>query len=118
MLQPYLLFQDYSHYSRLGEGNKSSIGLFSPNSLLLAEGEGVTATSLGRPGRGEILIPPKLIHRVPSVEGATATSLGSLTLASHHKGCKEYFEKNAPDGLSHCSNYTNKEGSPWSVIHF
>jgi hypothetical protein len=50
------------------------------NSPELAEGEGVTATSLGRPVRGEINFPSKLIRRVPSVEGVTATSLGNLIL--------------------------------------
>jgi len=49
------------------------------NSLLLAEGEGSTATSLGRP-KGEKNDLDKIIHRVPSVEGSTATSLGETII--------------------------------------
>jgi hypothetical protein len=65
------------------------------NSTLLAEGERATATSLG------LFISNiegyfKIIHRVPSVEGATATSLGNLSLTQ--KNIK-INRKNAPSGL-------------------
>lgn len=54
------------------------------NSGMLAEGEGVTATSLGqrRSGGGKHISPhaQELIHRVPSVKGATATSLDATIL--------------------------------------
>lgn len=51
-----------------------------PNSPALAEGEGVTATFLGLPGRGGTNCPVKLIRRAPSVDGVTATFLGNLIL--------------------------------------
>ena len=79
------------------------------NLLLLAEVEGVTATSLGhRPsGGGNYLFSRalKIIHRVPSVEGATATSLGNLTLLNK---CKKINRKSAPDGVSLCFSVKNK----------
>lgn len=66
---------------------------------MLAEGEGATATSLGRPVRGVIFMPTELIHRVPSVEGATATSLGTIILTKQLNKSKNYTRKNAPNKL-------------------
>jgi transposase InsO family protein len=55
------------------------------NSMLFAEGEGVTATSLGqrRSSGGKYINShiPEQIHRVPSVERVTATSLGGNMIA-------------------------------------
>ncbi len=55
--------------------------MYKSNSSELAEGEGSTVTSLGRPGRGEIYFSHKLIHRVSSVEESTVTSLGNSMFA-------------------------------------
>lgn len=112
MFQSNVFLKDPSDYRRVGKGARYSEEIINiqevPNLLLLAEGDGVTATSLGqRPSRGGIIIREfEVIHRAPSVEGVTATSLGNL------KVTKNYIKinrKNAPNGLSHCSNQTNKE---------
>jgi transposase-like protein len=74
------------------------------NSALLAEGEGVTATCLGqRRSSGGKYIPRslKVIHRVPSVEGATATCLDSFKLFTKYI---KINRKNAPNGISPCNN--------------
>ena len=47
MLQPKLFFKDYTYDSGHREADSCRKGIKYPNSLLLAEGEGVTATSLG-----------------------------------------------------------------------
>ncbi len=91
MFQPYVFFTHCSDYS----GSREEDWAIMPNSALFPEGEGVTATSLGqRPSWGGKF---SIIHRVPSVEGATATSLGILFLL---RKCKEINRKNAPDELS------------------
>lgn len=81
MFQSYVFLKDPSHYRRVGKGARYSEEIINiqevPNLLLLAEGDGVTATSLG-----------------------------------NLKVTKNYIKinrKNAPNGLSHCSNQTNKE---------
>ncbi len=113
MFQSNVLFKAYSHCSGLRKRAWITKVIViiqkATNLLLLAEGEGATATSLGqRPsGGGKIIIRClKIIHRAPSVEGATATSLGNLILTN------KYIKINrnkAPNGLSHCSNQTIKE---------
>lgn len=75
------------------------------NSTALAEREGGTATSLGRL-KGVFLKRRacKKIHRVPSIEGDTATSLGNRILPIGHK---QINRKNAPNELSlGCSSKT------------
>ena len=107
MFQSKMLFEAYSYNSGVGERDPC-IRRKTPNLLLLAEGEGATATSLGqRPSRGGIIIilSPKIIHRVPSVEGATATSLGNLLVTD---GCKEINRKNAPNELFLVSKQKNQ----------
>lgn len=91
------------------------------NSLLLAEGEGATATSLVRPSRGgkKNSIPLKIafwwgiIHRVPSIEGATATSLVKSTI---YKIFEFIARKNAPDELS-LFIIKQKRRTHWSTLH-
>ena len=100
MLQPYVLpspcsdntgyrERDFSERKTIEEKTRKS-----PNLLALAEGEGGTATRLGRKEddyHGEIK--DGIIHRVPSVEGGTATRLGSFILDDR---CKKIYIKNAP----------------------
>jgi hypothetical protein len=81
MFQSYVFLKDPSHYRRVGKGARYSKEILTiqevPNLLLLAEGDGVTATSLG-----------------------------------NLKVTKNYIKinrKKAPNGLSRCSNQTNKE---------
>lgn len=107
MFQPYVLFKACSHHKDIGKGNSPRIISFQINifnSPELAEGEGVTATSLGRP-KGEIEGLFRLIHRVPSVEGATATSLGNFKLIREGK---KINRKNAPNELFPVFNKQNK----------
>ena len=101
MFQPYVLFKTCSYHKGTGKGGpfrrvSSQIKINNLNSAAFAEGEGATATSLGRP-KGEIKGCFGLIHRVPSVEGATATSLGNLKLIRKRK---KINRKCAPNGLS------------------
>lgn len=103
MLQSNVLFEAYSYYSGIRERNPFSTGIKHPNSTLLAEGEGVTATCLGQlPSRGGIIITRSLriIHRVPSVKGVTATCLGTFLIIDKHI---EIYRKNAPNRLSLCN---------------
>lgn len=107
MFQPYVLFKACSHHKDIGKGNASKRATFQINifnSPELAEGEGVTATSLGRP-KGEIEGFFRLIHRVPSVEGATATSLGNFKLL---RECKKINRKNTPNELFPVFNKQNQ----------
>jgi len=105
MFQPNLLFKADSYHPRPENRKKDPIRLFHPHSSLLAEGERVTATSLDqrRSSGGKSIIDHalKIIHRVPSVEGATATSLDSLNLMAKYQ---KINRKNAPNELSTFSN--------------
>jgi hypothetical protein len=111
MFQSYVLFKDYSDDSRIRKRvrvTQITIIQKAINLLLLAEGEEVTATSLGqRPSGGGIKIHESgKIHRVPSGEEVTATSSGNLTLI---KNDIKINRKNAPNGLSPNSKQTKKE---------
>ena len=62
------------------------------NLSALAEGEGGMATSLGRLGNSYYRgIYRKIIHRVPSVEGGTATSVGNPTVTTENTN--KYLKK-------------------------
>ena len=112
MFQPDVFFKYYPDHSingkedAFGESWHPSGALI--NSMLFTQREGGVATSLGGPSRGKINEFAKLIHRVPSVEGGAATSLGNLILSSLVKNC---IEKNAPNGLFLCNNNKTKEGT-------
>ena len=105
MLQPYVCSKNHSNHRKFRKGDQKRKAQDKQNLSALAEGEGVTATSLGFLAND---YKAKKIHRVPSVEGATATSLGNLSIV---RKCKKINRKNAPDRVSPCSNNTNKGGS-------
>lgn len=97
MFQSDVFFKYHPYYSIIGKRDCQAVLIIDHhNSSELADGEGAAATSLGilEDLVGRTI---RLIHRVPSVEGATATSLGSLSLTQKYI---KIYRKNAPSGLS------------------
>ena len=102
----------HSNDRKLRKGDQKKRSLAIPNSLVLPEGEEVTATSLGNLTRDDR---HKKIRRVPSVEEATATSLGNPSVTGKRK---KINRKTAPNRLSFCSNNTNKEGRSMERVSY
>ena len=110
MFQPNLYFEANSYntssrkralFRRIRLNKRSQRGIRRIQNLsALAEGEEVTATFLGRLQGGVLIfirfLLYKKIHRVPSVEEATASFSGNLILTCINK---KLYRKNAPNEL-------------------
>ena len=102
MFQSYVFSKNYSNNRSLAKRDRCLIKKAAFNSALFAEGEGVTATCSDRPVRGgkRLTCWQKVIRRVPSVEGATATCSDSLNLFNKYI---KINRKNAPSEISLCN---------------
>jgi hypothetical protein len=97
MFQSHVFFKNNSYNSTTRKRTKISLINIPINLTMLAEREGATATSLGILESFVDIFHREIIHRVPSVEGATATSLGNFNVTLKYI---KINRKNAPNGVS------------------